>query len=172
MVERFDPLSRRGFLVGTGGAVATAVGPGGTAAAQAPSGPSAGARPGAVPAGARAADAVDLVNPLTGALTTSPDIACGKTFPGAVAPFGLVQLSPDTVNGGDNGSGYSADMTTIEGFSFLHLGRVVRIFAGVRRQLRHLAALSDRPRTPSTRTILRLAMLPHSPKGVGGTPSI
>ncbi|MFI6347486.1 hypothetical protein [Streptomyces sp. NPDC050560] len=38
------------------------------------------------------------------------------------------------------------------------LGRVVRIFAGVRRQLRHLAALSDRPRTPSTRTILRLAM--------------
>ncbi len=43
---------------------------------------------------------VDWVNPLTGALTTSPDTACGKTFPGAVMPFGLVQLSPDTVSGG------------------------------------------------------------------------
>lgn len=67
---------------------------------------------------------MDWINPLTGALTTSPDTACGKTFPGAVVPYGLVQLSPDTVSGGDNGSGYSADMTTIEGFSFLHLSGI------------------------------------------------
>ncbi|GAA0594288.1 GH92 family glycosyl hydrolase [Kribbella sandramycini] len=53
-----------------------------------------------------------------------PETACGKTYPGPVTPFGLVQLSPDTVSGGDHGSGYSADMETIEGFSFTHLGGV------------------------------------------------
>jgi predicted alpha-1,2-mannosidase len=67
---------------------------------------------------------VDDIDPLIGALTTSPDTACGKTFPGPVTPFGLVQLSPDTISGGDHGSGYSADMDTIEGFSFTHLGGI------------------------------------------------
>ncbi|MEV6282647.1 GH92 family glycosyl hydrolase [Kribbella sp. NPDC051770] len=69
-------------------------------------------------------EAVDDIDPLIGALTTSPDTACGKTFPGPVRPFGMVQLSPDTVSGGDHGSGYSADMETIEGFSFTHLGGI------------------------------------------------
>jgi putative alpha-1,2-mannosidase len=67
---------------------------------------------------------VDDIDPLIGALTTSPDTACGKTFPGPVLPVGLVQLSPDTISGGDHGGGYSADMETIEGFSFTHLGGI------------------------------------------------
>ena len=42
----------------------------------------------------------------------------GKTYPGACVPGGMVQLSPDTVSGGDNGSGYNYCHDTIEGFSF------------------------------------------------------
>ena len=42
----------------------------------------------------------------------------GKTYPGACVPGGMVQLSPDTVSGGDNGSGYNYCHNTIEGFSF------------------------------------------------------
>lgn len=42
----------------------------------------------------------------------------GKTYPGACIPGGMVQLSPDTVSGGDNGSGYNYCHDTIEGFSF------------------------------------------------------
>ena len=47
-----------------------------------------------------------------------------KTFPGAATPFGMVQLSPDTITGGDNGCGYSAHHDSIEGFSFTHLSGV------------------------------------------------
>jgi len=67
---------------------------------------------------------VDYVDPMIGAMTTVPGDAGGKTFPGAATPFGMVQLSPDTVTGGDNGCGYSADMPTIEGFSFTHMSGV------------------------------------------------
>ena len=42
----------------------------------------------------------------------------GKTYPGACVPGGMIQLSPDTVSGGDNGSGYNYCHNTIEGFSF------------------------------------------------------
>ena len=42
----------------------------------------------------------------------------GKTYPGACVPGGMVQLSPDTVSGGDNGSGYNYCHNTVEGFSF------------------------------------------------------
>lgn len=42
----------------------------------------------------------------------------GKTHPGACVPGGMVQLSPDTVTGGDNGTGYNYCHNTIEGFSF------------------------------------------------------
>lgn len=78
---------------------------------------------GFVPA-AHALDPVDAIDPTIGTITTSASEACGKTFPGPATPFGLVQLSPDTITGGDNGSGYSAEMTTIEGFSFLHMSGV------------------------------------------------
>lgn len=48
----------------------------------------------------------------------------GKTYPGAVCPFGMVQFSPDTLEGGDNGSGYSYHHTTIDGFSINHMSGV------------------------------------------------
>jgi putative alpha-1,2-mannosidase len=46
---------------------------------------------------------VDCVNTIIGA-STAEAMWPGKTFPGADTPFGLVQLSPDTIIGGDNGS--------------------------------------------------------------------
>ncbi len=48
----------------------------------------------------------------------------GKTHPGACVPGGMVQLSPDTITGGDNGTGYNFCNTTIEGFSFNHLSGI------------------------------------------------
>ncbi|HVE16103.1 MAG TPA: hypothetical protein VNB29_05170, partial [Chthoniobacterales bacterium] len=48
----------------------------------------------------------------------------GKTFPGVATPGGMVQLSPDTITGGDNGSGYRYRDTTIQGFSFTHMSGV------------------------------------------------
>ena len=48
----------------------------------------------------------------------------GKTHPCAVYPFGMVQLGPDTFEGGDNGSGYSYHHTTIDGFSVNHMSGV------------------------------------------------
>jgi len=68
------------------------------------------------------------VNPFIGAVTDAPGEhgihGEGKTFPGAATPFGLVQLSPDTITGGDNGPGYSRRHKTIEGFSFTHLSGI------------------------------------------------
>lgn len=66
---------------------------------------------------------VESINPLVGASTSRED-GEGKTFPGAATPFGLVQLSPDTITGGDNGAGYSWNHDTIEGFSFTHMSGV------------------------------------------------
>jgi len=66
---------------------------------------------------------VDCINPSIGA-STSREFGEGKTFPGAATPYGLVQLSPDTITGGDNGSGYSWEHTSIEGFSFTHMSGV------------------------------------------------
>lgn len=70
----------------------------------------------------------DYVNPIVGA-TTFDEFkgsyhGLGKTFPGVCTPFGLVQLSPDTKTGGDNGSGYSWHHKTIEGFSFTHMSGI------------------------------------------------
>lgn len=66
---------------------------------------------------------VDCINPLIGA-STSKEFGEGKTFPGAARPFGLVQLSPDTITGNDHTSGYSHEHPTIEGFSFTHMSGV------------------------------------------------
>lgn len=78
-------------------------------------------------AGAQKAPA-DYVNPIIGAITVdesgSSNDGLGKTFPGVCTPFGLVQLSPDTKTGGDNGSGYSWHHKTIEGFSFTHMSGI------------------------------------------------
>ncbi|MCM1502668.1 MAG: GH92 family glycosyl hydrolase [Bacteroidales bacterium] len=73
-------------------------------------------------------DYASYVNPFIGACT-SADAAgvyhgLGKTFPGATTPFGMVQVSPNTVTGGDNGSGYSYEMKTLEGFAFTQMSGV------------------------------------------------
>ncbi len=48
--------------------------------------------------------------------------AHGHTFPGAIVPFGAVQLSPDTrLDGWDGCSGYHYDDSVIYGFSHTHL---------------------------------------------------
>ena len=74
-----------------------------------------------------------FVNPLIGA-STNQLLGEGKTFPGPTTPFGMVQLSPDTITGGmkgdgytydgDSAPGYSYEQKTIEGFSFTHMSGV------------------------------------------------
>ena len=59
---------------------------------------------------------VDYVNPMVGTDFT------GHTFPGATAPFGMVQLSPDTrIDTWEGCSGYHYSDDTIIGFSHTHL---------------------------------------------------
>lgn len=68
------------------------------------------------------------VNPFIGASTSTGKAGVyhglGKTFPGATTPYGLVQLSPNTITGGDNGSGYSYEHQTIEGFAFTQMSGI------------------------------------------------
>ena len=68
------------------------------------------------------------VNPFIGA-STSMELAgsyhgLGKTFPGATTPFGVVQVSPQTITGGDHAPGYSDEHRTIEGFAFTQMSGV------------------------------------------------
>ncbi len=73
-------------------------------------------------------DKASYVNPFIGASTSIGKAGVhhglGKTFPGAATPFGLVQVSPNTVTGGDNGPGYSYEHTTIEGFAFTQMSGI------------------------------------------------
>ena len=46
--------------------------------------------------------------------------ACSRCAPGALVPFGIVNLGPVTRHIGDACSGYSAHDTTIAGFAFMH----------------------------------------------------
>lgn len=68
------------------------------------------------------------INPFIGASTDVMKAGVlhglGKTFPGAATPFGLVQVSPNTITGGDNGPGYSYEHTTIEGFAFTQMSGI------------------------------------------------
>ncbi|MEO6721609.1 MAG: GH92 family glycosyl hydrolase, partial [Ferruginibacter sp.] len=77
---------------------------------------------------AQTSNPAQYVNPFIGASTSVGDAGVyhglGKTFPGAATPFGLVQLSPNTITGGDNGSGYSYEHTSIEGFAFTQMSGV------------------------------------------------
>jgi predicted alpha-1,2-mannosidase len=72
------------------------------------------------PAPAQAAEPVELVNPFVGTQNF------GNTFPGASAPFGMVQVSPDT--GGQGG--YDYEQNRIHGFSQTHLSGVGCSVAG------------------------------------------
>ncbi len=70
----------------------------------------------------------DYVNPFIGASTSIGDAGIyhglGKTFPGATTPYGMVQVSPNTITGGDNSPGYSYEHKTIEGFAFTQMSGV------------------------------------------------
>ena len=70
----------------------------------------------------------DSVNPFIGASTSTSAAGVyhglGKTFPGATTPYGMVQVSPNTITGGDNSPGYSYEHTTIEGFAFTQMSGV------------------------------------------------
>lgn len=71
---------------------------------------------------------VEYVNPFIGASTSilkaGASHGLGKTFPGATTPYGMVQVSPNTITGGDNGSGYSYEHSSIEGFAFTQLSGI------------------------------------------------
>ncbi|WP_242674979.1 GH92 family glycosyl hydrolase [Niastella populi] len=79
-------------------------------------------------AGQLSRQAVTYVNPFIGASTNVDKAGAshglGKTFPGATTPYGMVQVSPNTITGGDNGSGYSYEHTSIEGFAFTQLSGI------------------------------------------------
>lgn len=70
----------------------------------------------------------DYVNPFIGASASAARAGIyhglGKTFPGAVTPFGMVQVNPNTITGGDNGSGYSDEQEYIEGFAFTQMSGI------------------------------------------------
>lgn len=70
----------------------------------------------------------DWVNPFIGASTNieaaGASHGLGKTFPGATTPYGMVQVSPNTITGGDNGPGYSYEHQTIEGFAFTQMSGI------------------------------------------------
>jgi predicted alpha-1,2-mannosidase len=70
--------------------------------------------PGATASSALMTDPASLVNPFIG--TTNQ----GNDFPGASAPFGMVQWSPDT-SSRPPGGGYEYNDSTITGFSLTHL---------------------------------------------------
>lgn len=73
-------------------------------------------------------DLARYVNPFIGASTSVGAAGVyhglGKTFPGATMPYGMVQVSPNTITGGDNGSGYSYEHKTIEGFALTQMSGV------------------------------------------------
>src|SRR3954453_9699737 len=61
-------------------------------------------------------DLTHYVNPFVGTA------GHGHTFPGAIVPYGMVQLSPDTrLTGWDGCSGYHYSDSKIYGFSHTHL---------------------------------------------------
>lgn len=70
---------------------------------------------------------IKYIDPMIGTVGEVEDEVChggGKTYPGVALPGGMVQLSPDTVTGGDNGTGYNYCHDTIEGFSFNHMSGI------------------------------------------------
>ncbi|MFL5846251.1 MAG: GH92 family glycosyl hydrolase [Solirubrobacteraceae bacterium] len=98
----------------------------------------------AVPAGA--APLTRYVDTRTGTDEGAPDFGtgggAGATFPGAVAPFGMLQVSPDTEPGYRNYSGmYTHSDTQIKGFGLAHLSG-----AGC-------SALGDVPFLPTTHPV-------------------
>ncbi|MEU6130360.1 GH92 family glycosyl hydrolase [Saccharopolyspora sp. NPDC047091] len=77
----------------------------------------------AAPAAPGVEDPAQYVNPFTGTKPGGPDFGhgggAGNTFPGAVAPFGMMQWSPDTAEYQHGGYQYEDDR--IRGFSLTHI---------------------------------------------------
>jgi len=99
-----------------------------------------------VSAPAHAASLVDRVDTRIGTAEGAADFGtgggAGATYPGPVAPFGMVQLSPDTFPSTENpAGGYSYADTQLKGFSLTHLSG-----AGC-------AGLQDVPLLPTTHAI-------------------
>ena len=66
--------------------------------------------------------AVAASNPLEEPLPLVGTAEHGHAYPGAIVPFGMVQLSPDTpLEGWDGCSGYHFSDSAIRGFSHTHL---------------------------------------------------
>lgn len=93
------------------------------------------------------ADPDAYVSPFVGTDTNLPDLgtggSAGATFPGAVAPHGMVQWSPDTIPSTVNfAGGYTYRDTRLRGFSLTHLSGP------------GCAALEDFPILPTTTPVL------------------
>jgi putative alpha-1,2-mannosidase len=77
-------------------------------------------------ASAALADPASYVNPFLGTDTSLADVgtggSAGATFPGAVAPHGMVQWSPDSIPSTTNfGGGYTYSDRHLRGFSLTHM---------------------------------------------------
>ncbi|HET8640390.1 MAG TPA: lectin [Pseudonocardiaceae bacterium] len=85
--------------------------------------PAVGTQPDSAVSDPAVSDPAQYVNPFVGTKPGGPDFGhgggAGNTFPGADAPFGMVQWSPDTVI--YQHGGYFYDDNRIRGFSLTHL---------------------------------------------------
>jgi predicted alpha-1,2-mannosidase len=96
----------------------------------------------AMAAPAAAADVDTRIGTAEGAADFGTGGGAGATYPGPVAPFGMVQLSPDTFPSTENpAGGYSFSDTRMRGFSLTHLSG-----AGC-------AGLQDVPLLPTTHAV-------------------
>ena len=80
----------------------------------------------AMPGGATAPDAASWVNPFVGTAASAANFGtgggAGNTYPGAAAPFGMVQWSPDTLQSDVSYvGGYAWHDDRIRGFGLTHL---------------------------------------------------
>jgi predicted alpha-1,2-mannosidase len=103
----------------------------------------------------RANDPASYVNPFEGTDTTLPDRgtggSAGGTFPGAVAPHGMVQWSPDTVPSTVNfAGGYTYGDSQLRGFSLTHISGP------------GCAALQDFPILPTAAPVTSSPAVAHS----------
>ncbi|SMD26160.1 GH92 family glycosyl hydrolase [Kibdelosporangium aridum] len=68
-------------------------------------------------------DPTELVNPFIGTGTGGQFVGSVNTFPGAVAPFGMLSWSPET-SSRPTGGGYNYDDSAVTGLSLTHLSGV------------------------------------------------
>ena len=109
----------------------------------------------------------------------------GHCYPGAAVPFGAVQLSPDTYNGGwDSCSGYHISDNSVMGFSHTHLsgtgvGNLLTFWSCPVRALRRLspepASIRSQDIAPASTTqtkSLRRAITPFCSRITTSAPNL